>query len=315
MKGENNQEDSIILPLGGREVLRALRGMEITVFLTVMAKLTPLAAEFIRRKGGKALDLRGRLDGGGMYSLAIPMRDFGVKSSHYPQLRATLEDIRDIMNAAFQGEGMVEVDVVRRCSGCVAVLRLGEPVLRYLLGGERGYVELPFGMLSALPDPWLLKLYLELGSWSHLLYRQFPLRAFAEWIFPRGKQQGEHNLSRFKNRLLAAAVDIAEGGKPVALTLANLPDEPLARLAQRLAQAPCLSPPPEPTDGQLLHRLEAALLGFRADYVEERRRRALLSAGATPSTEQRQRYADLLTLGKAYHRLRMGRGREGRAPE
>lgn len=32
--------------------------------------------------------------------------------------------------------------------------------------------------------------------------------------------------------------------------------------------------------------------------------------GAAPTPEQRQRYADLLTLGKAYHRLRMGRGLE-----
>lgn len=32
--------------------------------------------------------------------------------------------------------------------------------------------------------------------------------------------------------------------------------------------------------------------------------------GTAPTAEQRQRYADLLTLGKAYHRLRVGRGLE-----
>lgn len=98
--------------------------------------------------------------------------------------------------------------------------------------------------------------------------------------------------------------------KPVALTLANLSDEPLARLAQALAQGPGMAPPPEPTDELLLQRLKWALLDFRADYVEERRRLSLESAGAAPTAEQRQRYADLLTLGKAYHRLRVGRGLE-----
>lgn len=107
--------------------------------------------------------------------------------------------------------------------------------------------------------------------------------------------------------LLSAAVEAAREGKPVALTLANLPDEPLARLAQALAQGPAMAPPPEPADGLLLQRLKWALLDFRADYVEEQRRLSLESAGAAPTAEQRQRYADLLTLGKAYHRLRAGR--------
>lgn len=110
--------------------------------------------------------------------------------------------------------------------------------------------------------------------------------------------------------LLSAAVEAAREGKPVALTLANLPDEPLARLAQALAQGPAMAPPPEPADGLLLQRLKWALLDFRADYVEEQRRLSLESAGAEPTAEQRQRYADLLTLGKAYHRLRAGRGLE-----
>lgn len=110
--------------------------------------------------------------------------------------------------------------------------------------------------------------------------------------------------------LLPAAVEAAREGKPVALTLANLPDEPLARLAQALAQGPAMAPQPEPADGLLLQRLKWALLDFRADYVEEQRRLSLESAGAEPTAEQRQRYADLLTLGKAYHRLRAGRGLE-----
>lgn len=110
--------------------------------------------------------------------------------------------------------------------------------------------------------------------------------------------------------LLSAAVEAAGEGKPVALTLANLSDEPLARLAQALAQGPGMAPPPEPTDELLLQRLKWALLDFRADYVEEQRRLSLESAGAEPTAEQRQRYADLLTLGKAYHRLRAGRGLE-----
>lgn len=71
-----------------------------------------------------------------------------------------------------------------------------------------------------------------------------------------------------------------------------------------------MAPPPEPADGLLLQRLKWALLDFRADYVEEQRRLSLESAGAEPTAEQRQRYADLLTLGKAYHRLRAGRGLE-----
>lgn len=110
--------------------------------------------------------------------------------------------------------------------------------------------------------------------------------------------------------LLSAAVEAAGEGKPVALTLANLSDEPLARLAQALAQGPGMAPPPEPTDELLLQRLKWALLDFRADYVEEQRRLSLQSAGTTPTPEQRQRLADLLTLGKAYHRLRVGRGLE-----
>lgn len=200
MKGENNQEDSIILPLGGREVLRALRGMEITVFLTVMARLTPLAVEFIRRRGGQAVDLRGRLGEDGKYSLAIPMRDFGVSCNHYARLRETLRSICDIMGEDALGN-MMGVDYGKHGKDRVAVVRVSETGLHLLLDAKRGYVELPSGMLKSVPEPWLLKLYLELYPWCHLLYRQFPLHELAEWIFPHCEEQGKHNLSRFKGRL------------------------------------------------------------------------------------------------------------------
>ena len=144
-------------------MLRALRGMEITVFLTVMAKLTPLAAEFIRRRGGQAVDLRGRLGEDGKYSLAIPMRDFGVSCNHYARLREALRSICDIMGEDTLGN-MMDVDYGKHGKDRVAVVRVSETGLHLLLDAKRGYVELPSGMLKSVPEPWLLKLYLELLS-------------------------------------------------------------------------------------------------------------------------------------------------------
>ena len=96
---------------------------------------------------------------------------------------------------------MMDVDYGKHGKDRVAVVRVSETGLHLLLDAKRGYVELPSGMLKSVPEPWLLKLYLELYPWCHLLYRQFPLHEFAEWIFPHCEEQGKHNLSRFKGRL------------------------------------------------------------------------------------------------------------------
>ena len=200
MKDNKCFKDNIILPHGSREMLRVLKGMEVNAFLTIMDKLMPLTREFVKGRGRSFIDLSGKLGADGMYSLFIPMREFSVRCNHYERLRESLRNICDIMGEDTLGNMMV-VDYGRQGKDRVAVVRVSEAGLRLLLDAEHGFVELPSGMLKSMPEPWLLKLYLELYPWCHLLYRQFPLHEFAEWIFPHCEEDGKHNLSRFKKRL------------------------------------------------------------------------------------------------------------------
>lgn len=157
------------------------------------------------------------IDKFGKISIAIPMRNFGVKSNHYAELRTALETFSQIsvqfkVNSPFAGKNatkfthLMDVIVPEKYQKSV-VFNIDKEVAEKFLSVQGGFTKFLKEVVFSLESPYYIKFYYMCCSWLAKGGWSMKMDKLREWLCVGDKYKEYKDLNR---RILKPTQEILE---------------------------------------------------------------------------------------------------------